>query len=65
MGFAVERGRLDPKIDDFRPGQPPGIRISFGALKFDLGEGLGGSFEVVFVDLWWIRLVFGDVFWPY
>ena len=29
VSFAVGGGRLDPKIDDVRPGQPPGIRISF------------------------------------
>ncbi len=28
-----------PNIDDFRPGQPPGIGISFGALN----EGSGGQ----------------------
>ncbi len=42
VGFAVGGGRLDPEVDDFRPGQPPGLRISFGALtKSDLsGRGL-------------------------
>ena len=33
VGFAVGWAHLDPKIVDFRPDQPPGIRISFGAFK--------------------------------
>ena len=32
MGFTVGGAVYTPKIDDLRPGQPPGIRISFGAL---------------------------------
>ncbi len=36
--------------------------MRFGALKFDLGEGLGGVLGVVFVDSWWIWLVFWGSF---
>ncbi len=76
MVFGATGGRPNPKHLRFpagpktmypNPGMDncPGIRISFGPLNFDPGEGLGGSCGVVFVDFWWICLVFGGPFWPY
>ncbi len=54
-------GRGPAKI---RPGRPIyGPEALLRNIEYP-GEGLGGRFEVVVVDFWWICLVFGVLFAP-